>query len=56
MRSRQQTTDGGSIEAGNYASASEMVQLGPPFPDEKPVWGSETLRSGSPSWFKCFPA
>lgn len=41
MRSHQQTTDGGSIEAGNYASASEVVQLGPPFPDENPGWGSE---------------
>lgn len=45
-RSPQQTTDGGSIEAGNYASTSEIVQLSSPFPHENPVWGSEIPSSG----------
>lgn len=54
IRSRQQTTDGGSIEAGNYASASEVVQLGPPFPNENPACGSEILSSFLPSSFSCF--
>lgn len=51
MRSHQQTTDGGSIEAGSYAYDSEVVQLGPSFPDENPVWGSEIPSSGLLSWF-----